>query len=80
MREVKAKAVGRHERTGLVHVLAEDLAKRPVEDVRGRVIASDALAPIHVDRRVNLVAYCNRTALKRSRVRDERRTSGCACR
>ena len=39
VREVEAQPVGRDERARLVHVLAEHLAQRGVQQVRGRVVA-----------------------------------------
>ena len=39
----------RDERTLLFHLVADDLAQRPVQDVRAGVVASDRVAPRHVD-------------------------------
>ena len=53
--EVEAQAVGGDERAGLLHVGAEHLAQRPVQDVRAGVVAPDRLAPRRVDRRGRLL-------------------------
>ncbi len=47
--EVEAKTVGGHERAGLVHVVAEDLAQAPVQDVGTGVVLADVLSPDLVD-------------------------------
>ena len=44
MDEVEAQAIGRHERSRLLDVGAEDLAQRRVEQVRGRVVAARRIA------------------------------------
>ena len=49
--EVEAQAVGRDERTRLLHVLAEHLAQRPVQQVRAGVVPADRVAPLDVDGR-----------------------------
>ena len=48
-REVEAQAVRRHERAGLPGALPDDVAQRPVEQVRARVVAHRVGAPIGVD-------------------------------
>ena len=50
VREVKAQAVVVHERPRLVDVLAKHGLERGVEQVRGRVVATDELAAVSVDR------------------------------
>ena len=50
--EVEAQAVGRDQRARLLHVLAEHLAQRPVQDVGAGVVAADGVAPLGVDGRV----------------------------
>ena len=42
--EVEAQPVGRHERALLLHVVAEHLAQRPVQEVGGGVVAADGVA------------------------------------
>ena len=49
MREVEAQPIGRDERTLLRHVIAEDLAQRLVQKVRGRMILPDGAAPLVID-------------------------------
>ena len=56
MREVEAQTVGADERTRLLHVRAEHLAQRPVQHVRGGVVAADAVAAHAVDLGQDLVA------------------------
>ena len=58
--EVEPQPVGRDQRAGLLHVGTEHLAQRPVQDVRGRVVAPDAVAPDAVDRRGHGVALGDR--------------------
>ena len=48
-REVEAQVVGRHERPGLAGRLADDVAQRPVEQVRAGVVAHRVGAPLGVD-------------------------------
>ena len=48
--EVEAQPVGRHQRAGLLDVLAEHLAQRVVQHVRAGVVAADRGAPGDVDR------------------------------
>ena len=48
--EVEPQAVGRDQRTLLLHVVAEHLAQRPVQDVGAGVVAPDRVAPIDIDR------------------------------
>ena len=48
--EVEAEPVGADHRAGLLHVLAEHLAQRVVQQVGGGVVAADRGAPIGVDR------------------------------
>ncbi len=49
--EVEPQPVGTDPRAGLLDVLAEHLAQRPVQDVRAGVVLADRVAPIGVDRR-----------------------------
>lgn len=44
VREVKAQALGRHQRTGLVDVVAQDLLQGGVEQVGGGVVATEQTA------------------------------------
>ena len=44
MDEIESQAIGRHERSRLLHVWPEHLAKRRVEQVSGRVVAARRLA------------------------------------
>ena len=53
VREVEAQAVGRDQRTLLLHVRAEHLAQRGVQQVRGGVVAADVLAAGVVDLRAD---------------------------
>ena len=49
MREVEAQAVGRDQRALLRHVIAEHLAQRLVQKMRGRMILPDGAAPRVID-------------------------------
>ncbi len=51
MGEVEAQAVGRDQRPGLAHVLAQDVAQLAVQNVGRGVVALDVHAPLHVDAR-----------------------------
>ena len=51
MRQVKAQAIRLHERARLMHVIAQHLAQRGLEQVRGRVRTHDRLAAIGIDAR-----------------------------
>ena len=48
--EVEAEAIRRDERAGLLDVVAKHEPQRPVQQMRGCVIAPDALAAHDVDR------------------------------
>ena len=50
MREVKAQVLGRHQRAGLGDVLAQDLLKGSVEQVRGGVVAAQEATALGVER------------------------------
>ena len=54
--EVEAQPVRADERAGLLHVRAEHLAQRPVQDVGRGVVAADRVAARAVDRGDDLVA------------------------
>ena len=41
MREIEAQPVRGDERSGLLHVLSEDIGQRTLQDVRRRVVARD---------------------------------------
>ena len=56
MLEVEAQAVGGDERAGLLHVRAQHLAQRRVQQVGGRVIAAGGISPFHVNVRRHQVA------------------------
>ena len=51
VREVEPQPILVHHRAGLLHVLAEHLAERVVEQVGAGVVAADRVAPLDVDRR-----------------------------
>ena len=51
MGEVEAQPVGRHQRSGLLHVRAEDRAQGVVQQVGGGVVAAHGVAPVGVDGR-----------------------------
>ena len=72
MAEVEAQPIGRHHRAGLLHVRAEHLAQRPVQDVGGGVVAADAVAAHGVDRGFHLVADLDRAAADHALVHDHR--------
>ena len=57
MREVKAQAVGGHKRAGLAHVVAKDLLKGGVEQVRRGVVAADELAAAVVNHGGHAIAH-----------------------
>ena len=50
VREVKAQVLGRHQRAGLRDVLAQDLLKGGVEQVRGGVVAAQEATALGVER------------------------------
>ena len=50
MREVKAQVLGRHQRASLGDMLAQDLLKRGVEQVRGGVVATQESTALGVER------------------------------
>ena len=50
VREVKAQVLGRHQRAGLGDVLAQDLLKGGVEQVRGGVVAAQEATALGVER------------------------------
>ena len=50
MREVKAQVLGRHQRASLGDMLAQDLLKRGVEQVRGGVVATQEATALGVER------------------------------
>ena len=50
MRKVKAQVLGRHQRAGLGDVLAQDLLKGGVEQVRGGVVAAQEATALGVER------------------------------
>ena len=50
MREVKAQVLGRHQRASLGDMLAQDLLKRGVEQVRGSVVAAQEATALGVER------------------------------
>ena len=56
VREVEAQPVGADVRAGLLDVLAEHPAQRPVQQVRAGVVAADGAATLDVDRRRGLLA------------------------
>ena len=56
VREVEAQVVGGHHRAGLLHVLAQPLAERQVEQVGGRVVGADLVAPLLVDLQLDRLA------------------------
>ena len=60
VREVEAQPVGPDARTRLLHVRAEHFAQRPVQHVRGGVVAADAVAAHAVDLGLDLVAFGDR--------------------
>ena len=47
--EVEPQPVGRHQRALLLHMGAEHLAQRPVQDVGAGVVAADGVAAVAVD-------------------------------
>ena len=57
MAEVEAQPVGRDERARLLHVRAEHLAQRPVQQVRAGVVPTDRVAPLDVDGRDRVLAW-----------------------
>ena len=50
VREVEPQPIGSDHRAGLLHVLAEHLPQRMVEQVRARVVPPDRVTAFHVDR------------------------------
>ena len=54
--EVEPQPVGRHQRAGLLDVVAQHLPQGPVEQVGAGVVAADGLPPVGVDRGGGLLA------------------------
>ena len=72
VREVEAQAVGRDHRARLLHVLAEHLLQRLVEQVGRRVVGADGVAPLVVDRRAATTSpTCERRPRPPRRVDDQ---------
>ncbi len=69
-REVEAQVVGRHERAGLAGALADDVAQRPVEQVRARVVAHRVGASLRVHDGLHRLADAE-PAVERAAVDDE---------
>ena len=65
--EVEPQAIGRDERSGLLHVRAEHLAQRRVQQVRRRVVAARRVADVGVDLRGDDVADAQRAVRRRGR-------------
>ena len=59
MREIEAQPVRGDERSGLLHVLSEDIGQRTLQDVRRRVVARDEGAAACVDGGVHDIALVN---------------------
>ena len=49
VRKIEAQPVGMHRRTGLLHVRAQHLAQRRVQQVRAGVVAADGVAAVAID-------------------------------
>ena len=58
--EVEAQPLGIHQRTLLLHALAEHRAERPVEDVGAGVVPPDGVTASDVDARRGLLARLDR--------------------
>ena len=67
----KRSRSGDDHRPGLLHVGAEHLAQRPVEDVGGGVVAADGVAPGAVDAGGGLVALGDRALFHHAAVEDQ---------
>ena len=61
VRKVKAQVLGRHQRAGLGDVLAQDLLKGSVEQVRGGVVAAQEATALSVERGGNIGTDSQRT-------------------
>ena len=59
MSEVETQPVGRHERAFLLHMRAQHLAQRRVQQVRGRMVQYDRRAAFGIDLGGNAVADCD---------------------
>ncbi len=55
--EVEAQAIGGHQRAFLRDVGAERVPERPVQEVRGRVVATNVVAALGVDGELDRVAH-----------------------
>ena len=56
VREVKTQMVGSHQRSRLLHVLAQNFAQSGLKQMRGRVVAHGGLADFGVDDGIDFVA------------------------
>ena len=69
MRKVEPQPLLRDQRTFLGNVIAEPAAQGGMEQVRGRVIGADRIAPGLVDFEVDGVAHPNRPGLDAGEMR-----------
>ena len=56
VREVKAQMIGRHQRSRLLHMLAQNFAQPGLQQVRGGVVAHGGLADVGVDHGIDFLA------------------------
>ena len=57
VRKIEAQPVGMHRRTGLLHMRAQHLPQRRVQQVRAGVVAPDGVAPYAIHDGVHVVAH-----------------------
>ena len=63
MLEIETEPIGCHERSCLLHVVPEDLAKRGVQQMSGRVISARRVSRFRVDFGRHDIAHMERFAL-----------------
>ena len=68
--EVEAQTAVGDVAARLLHMIAQHLAQRPMQDVRSGVVAADTLAARHVDGGMHGIARAQATALHLHGVRD----------
>ena len=80
MREVEAQPVGRDQRALLRHVIAQHLAQRLVQQMRGGMVLADGGAARVIDLQQQRIADLQRALLHRDEMRRTGRPPSSACR
>ena len=69
MGKIEAQSIGRNQRALLLHMFAQDLPQRPVQQMGGGVIERDCGAAFAIDARLELVAHTDLAGLEHADVR-----------